>query len=319
MTEGLDVAVKQMLADRLREAFPDASFDDCDLEGVALAMQHNLAASPPERKLFGAVHSAALDAHKKTLDALAATLPHNANAPNGRASSLVHEADPITYYWTEATHTRQTPEGYQPFVGELAMVRASLPEREPRRFNTVVGTIEPSDHLLATVYEANDKYQKALGYPLARLDVITPPRQLLRFGAISVYLGYRSATGMPSCYILEAGTALGQPKVLYLGKTIATKINRISGYQPTAFSCSDNAYTGEIQLNGHEPVRLHITARDLLERGTKSAAPYMDLNVRFTKQTGSVQSIWPGFLIARAALIVLERQSRGLENTCEDT
>lgn len=319
MNVGLDAVVKQMLADRLKEAFPDARFDEADVEGVALAMQQNLAGSPPDKKLFGAVNSAALDAHKKTLDALAATLPEGARSADGRAQSPLHEADPISYYWVEATHTRQTPAGYQPFVGELAMVRASLPARERRRFNTVVGTVEPSDHLIATIFEANDKYQKALGYPLARLDVITPPRQLLRFGAVSLYLGYRDATALPSCYILEAGTALGQPKVLYLGKTIDTKINRISGYQPTAFSCADNAYTGEIQLNGHEPVRLHITARDIMDRGTKSAPPYMDLNVRFTRQTGSVTSIWPGFLIARAALIVLDRQGRGLKNTCEAT
>jgi hypothetical protein len=66
-------------------------------------------------------------------------------------------------------------------------------------------------------------------------------------------------------------------------------------------------------------VKLHITARDIMDRGTKSAAPYMDLNVKFTRQTGTVDSIWPGFLIARAALIVLERQNQGLKNTCEDT
>jgi len=319
MTAGLDAVVKQMLADRLKEAFPDARFDDCDLEGVALALQQNLAASPPDKKLFGAANSAALDAHKKTLDALAASLPQNARAADGRASTTVHEADPISYYWVEATHTRQTPNGYEPFTGELAMVRASLPEREPRRFSTVIGTLEPSDHLISTVFEANEKYQRALGYPLARLDVITPPRQLLRFGAVSLFLGYRDAAALPSCFILEAGTALGQPKVLYLGKTIQTKINRISGYKPTAFSCADNAYTGEIQLNGHEPVKLRITARDIMDRGTKSASPYMDLNVKFTKQTGNVQSIWPGFLIARAALIVLDRQQQGLKNTCEDT
>lgn len=320
MTAGLDAVVKQLLADRLKESFPDASFDECDLEGVAVALQQNLAASPPDKKLFGALNSAALDAQKQTLDALAAALPESArSSADGRSSASIHEADPISYYWVEAAHTRKTPDGYEPFTGELAMARASLPEREPRRFNTVIGTIEPSDHLIATIFEANEKYQKALGYPLARLDVITPPRQLLRFGAVSLFLGYRDAAGLPSCYILEAGTALGQPKVVYLGKTIATKINRISGYKPTAFSCADNAYTGEIEIHGHEPVRLHITARDIMGRGTKSAPPYMDLNVRFTKQTGSVEHIWPGFLIARAALIVLDRQARGLENTCEDT
>jgi hypothetical protein len=319
MSTGLDVAVKQLLSERLKEAFPDARFDECDLEGVALALQQNLATSAPDQKLFGAVERAVLDAHKKTFDAIAASLPANARARDGRASSTVHEADPLSYYWVEATHTRKTPDGYQPFTGELAMVRASLPEREPRRYNTVIGTVEPSDHLIGSLLEANEKYARALGYPIVRLDVITPPRQLLRFGAVSLYLGYRNAAALPSCYILEAGTALGQPKVLYLGKTLGTKINRITGYKPTAFSCADNAYTGEIELNGHEPTRLHITARDIMDRGTKSAAPYMDLNVRFTKQTGTVQSIWPGFLIARAALIVLERQANGLKNTCEDT
>jgi hypothetical protein len=60
----------------------------------ALALQQNLAASAPDKKLFGAVNSAALDAHKKSLDALAASLPKSARAVNGRASAPVHEADP---------------------------------------------------------------------------------------------------------------------------------------------------------------------------------------------------------------------------------
>src|SRR5690606_5291441 len=108
----------------------------------------------------------------------------------------------------------------------------------------------------------NQKYARFLEAPLARVDLITPPRQGVRFGAISVLLGYKKPKDpLPFCYILEAGTATGQPKVLYLGKTIDATINNYAGYQPTPFACPSHAYTGKLSMNGDDPNVLTIRGR----------------------------------------------------------
>jgi len=120
-------------------------------------------------------------------------------------------ADTSEYYWAHATHTRHTdqPRRFDPFEGKLAMVRVRLPEREPRRFSTRIGTVEPGDHLLATTYQANDKFAVHLGYELRRLDLITPPRQLLRFGAISVLTPLVSHTAINGAAFTAEADARG--------------------------------------------------------------------------------------------------------------
>jgi hypothetical protein len=318
MTVNLAKGLRDALHSELHAAFPDAALDDADVEGFALALQRHIPNLSSLEKLPDAISAGALEPYRPALDALARSVAPGALDATGSAPIQPHPGDPFGYYWVTAIHSRKVPQNYEPFEGHLAMVRVRLPERDPRRFSSAIGSIEPADHLISTVREANDKYANALGYPLQRVELVTPPRQLLRFGAISVLLGYRDASAFPTCYVLEAGTALGQSRVIYLGKTLDAVVNRRTGYKPTTFSCSDNAYTGQLEVVGHEPRRLHVTARDIIAN-TSSAAPYIDLDVRFERQTGAVRTIWPGFLIARAALIVAERRRRGLTNTCEDT
>ena len=122
-------------------------------------------------------------------------------------------------------------EGFRPFTGELAMARVTCTKTNRRR-TTRIWYDRKGRSPIDTVYEANQKYARHLGYSLKRLDLITPARDILRFGAISVFLGYRKKTdAAPSCYILEAGTATGQPKVVYLGKKIGSPINAYAGYR----------------------------------------------------------------------------------------
>jgi hypothetical protein len=315
MTIGLAASIHDLVRAHLRAAFPDAHIDAADVEGFVLALQRRTQLGPEEK---APLSPAALEPYRAALDAFAATLSAGGWSTDGEQRTARHAGDALNYYWAHAKHTRKSPANFPAFEGHLAMVRVRLPDRIPRRFSTPIGTVEPADHLISSVLEANDKYAQPLGYPLQRLELITPPRQLLRFGAISVFLGYRESAGLPTCFILEAGTATGQAKVLYLGKTLTTTINRRTGYQPTAFSCSDNAYTGKLTVEADEPVRLQVTARDIIA-GTTSAAPYMEIDVHFAKQTGDIQSIWPGFHILRAAAIVEKRKLDGLENTCEDT
>lgn len=314
MAIDLEPGTRRLLENKLREAFPDAHVQPEDVEALALALHEGKAGGGPE-SVPPELRNLDFSGCAEQLDELAqAQLPGGADNQDVTRVAIPG-GDKVRYYWIEATHTRQHPDGFQPFVGQLPMVRVSLPAKDPQPVETAIGTFEPPDHLIATVYEANDKFASALGYPLARVDVITPPRQVLRFGAISVMLGYKDAAGAPTCFILEAGTATGQAKVVYLGKTLDTKIDRYSGYKPTPFSCPDNAYTGTLALNGDSPGTLHVTARKI--QGGVSQPPYMDLLAKFYEETTNVRNIWAGLLIARAATIVLARQIRGIPEGCE--
>lgn len=298
----------------LKEAFPDAKVSDADVVALAVCLRRSRASGEEIPAQLKAVDISAYDAQLSSYEA-------EVNLPELEKTAVTRAAtDTGRYYWAHATHTRKTPTGFQPFVGELPMARVTLPARVPQPFKTAIGDVLPGDHLVDTVLEANQKYARFLNQPLGRLDIVTPPRAGgLRFGAISVLLGYAAPTDtVPFCYILEAGTATGQPKVLYLGKTIASTINSYSGYQPTPFACPSHAYTGNLTLSGDDPATLRVTSRQI-ENG-QSQQPYIDVTVQFQLQTGKITSIWPGFLIARAASIVLMRALKGTISTdCDNT
>ena len=311
----IEPATQRLLHRTLNESFPDAHISPSDVEALAAAL-HGRQAETPGIALPDKLQNLDLRACAAELESLLkSNTPEAADAEGvGKAARIKDDA--TRYYWVEGRHTRKHPSGFEPFVGKLAMARVTLPARNPRDFKTAIGSIIPSDHLIATVEEANDKYEKSLGYKIERLDVITPPRQGLRFGAISVMLAYRAGSTSPSAYILEAGTANGQPKVVFLGKTMDTKINQYSGYQPTPFACSTDAYTGTLSMNGDSPDELHITARKIVDG--KSQEAYMDLTAKFAEEHGEhVRNIWPGLLIARAVVIVLSRHLKGIPNGCE--
>jgi hypothetical protein len=314
MTIQFDPTTLRILQRTLREAFPAAEVHQHDCEALALAL-HDPSWNTTKEPLPAALKNLDFTPWADQLDELARSeLPGGADA-EGVTQAPRAVGDAVRYYWAQATHARLHPDGYGPFVGQLPMVRVTLPDRDPHNFETALGTVEQADHLIATVLEANDKYASALGYRLQRVDVVTPPRQVLRFGAVSVMLGYRDAAALPSCYILEAGTATGQAKVLFLGATLDTKINSYSGYQPTPFSCSDNAYTGTLTLDGDSPSLLHVTSRKIINHVNQPA--YIDIRVQFSEETTHLRNIWPGLLIARAALIVQGRKDRGLAPGCE--
>jgi hypothetical protein len=314
MTIQFDPTTLRILQRTLRDAFPNAEVHQHDCEALALAL-HDPSWNTTQEPLPAELKCLDFTPWSDQLAQLARSeLPGGAEA-EGVTRAPRAAGDAVRYYWAEATHARLHPEGYAPFVGKLPMVRVRLPDRTPHDFVTALGTLEQADHLIATVFEANDKYAGKLGYALQRVDVITPPRQVLRFGAVSVMLGYRDATALPSCYILEAGTATGQAKVLFLGATMDSKINSYSGYQPTPFSCSDNAYTGTLTLAGDSPVLLHVTSRKIIDHVSQPA--YIDIRVQFSEETTQLRNIWSGLLIARAALIVQGRKDRGLAPGCE--
>lgn len=304
--------VRGQLYQALKGSFPDAKVTDDDMLALAMCVKS-------EQDAGGAALPAALQAidltpYSSELSSKLAELPDERHYPIAR-----RPGDNNRYYWVTATHARAAPGGFEPFTGELAMVRVTLAQRTPKTFHTAFGTVAPGDHLIDTVYEANQKYATHLGYELSRVDMITPARDVLRFGAISVLFGYKNKTDKkPSCYILEAGTATGQPKVLYLGKKVGEPINTYAGYAPTPFACAQHAYYGILTAqNDDDPDTLSISSREI-ENGV-SQQPYIRVTIKWELQEGGLKNIWPGFLITRAATIVISRQLTGrIPKGCDD-
>jgi hypothetical protein len=313
MAIDLDPTTRRTLHRALSEAFPDAHIEAGNVDAAALAL-HRRAGDPNMQALPPQLSQLDFSGCAGQLDELSRLT--GADVPDGLTAAERAVGDTTRYYWVEATHLRKHPASYLPFVGRLAMARVRLPEERPETVRTALGSIEPEDHLIATVREANQKFEHNLGYRLERLDLITPARQAsLRFGAVSVLLGYKEADQAPTCYILEAGTATGQPKVLFLGKTLDATIDKSTGYKPTPFSCPDNAYTGRLHVEGDSPKQLQVKARKIINN--VSQPHYLELLASFSEQTTTIKNVWAGVILAEAALIVWVRQQRGLPDGCE--
>jgi hypothetical protein len=219
----------------------------------------------------------------------------------------VHEPGAVRYYKVHATHNREAPD-YDPFTGHLGMVRVTLPRDQARVIGTAVGDVEPRDHLLATVAEVEHKYGAKIDGEITHVDLVTPPRHHGgRFAAISVYLGFttRSPTS-PSFYVLEAGLATGQPKVLYFAPNFDTRLVSYSGYRPTPFSDVRHVYTARLTPLGDSPLLLQIRAhRD------ESSRPYLCIHSVF-EETDRPDTSWPAQLLLHAAAIVARRLLDGV-------
>lgn len=190
------------------------------------------------------------------------------------------------------------------FTGRLPVVRVALPERltgtRADVIETPLGDVHLSgDHLVGSIELIASKYADAahLGYTPARVDLVTPARLGgARFSAIAIYLGYRSLSdARPSFYLLEAGTATGEAKVLYFGKTIDTVIKQTSWYLPTPYASPENTYHGQIEVDGGDPVHLSVKSFE-----PRHENPYVQVSVRYERVT-SLSPPWPGDLTLEAA------------------
>lgn len=176
------------------------------------------------------------------------------------------------------------------FMLELPMVRVTLPDKLSAENTTIVTEIGDvdlaKDHLLGSVDMINDKYGGAayLGARPARVDLITPPRSAgWRFGAIAVYLGYLRATDRaPSFYLLEAGTATGDAKMIYFSPTMKPISNVTSYYLPTPFVTMRNTYSGGVTMqpspHEDEPDELIVESRAPGEKD-----PYITVTVKYKR------------------------------------
>lgn len=283
----------------LRQSFPDAEVDDEMLEAVAVA---GFLDPHSGVRLQWDQYDGRLEAHAAALG-----LSRGPGGASLRVPSRPREPGAVRHYKVHATHNREHPD-YDPFTGHVGMVRVTLPRDQPRRITTEVGDVEPDDHLLATVAEVQHKYGARIDGAITHVDLITPPRRHgARFAAISVYLGFTARSpGTPSFYVLEAGLATGQPKVLYFAPSFDTRLVSYSGYRPTPFSDVRHVYTARLTPLGDSPLLLQIRAhRD------ESTRPYMCIHSVF-EETDQPDTTWPAQLLLRAATIVARRLLDGV-------
>ena len=204
----------------------------------------------------------------------------------------VYSAEPL--YVARADHQRvKTFNGNSPFqsafMAELDMVRVALPatlsEGGGNIIKTRIGQVDlGGDHLLGSIDQIAHKFGAELGYVPARVDMLTPPRIMgmrVAFGA-TLYFGYRNAGDThPAFYIAEGGMPTGEPKTVYLGKTIDTVIKAKAGFKVSPYASPDNEYIFNLQMTPgapDEPERFSIEA---FRNG--QAFPYIKTTVRFSR------------------------------------
>lgn len=260
--------VRQML----QKSFPGRgeSVPDETVDAVILALQ----SAPDEQAVaFG------LPGHSVEKRAAEAELADELVEVEERSESSWRAAEQFPLYLARARHHRKrrmgSTEAFESaFLGELPLVRVPL----PRSFNgmgqepgveTEIGTVHfKRDHLAGSVEQIVARYNRPngsaprLGYDPERVELITPARLFgARFAAIAIYLGYRRASDpTPSFYMFEAGTARGEPQMLYFAEHMTDTITQRSGYAPSPFSSPNNTYHGWITMDGDEPRQMIVQA-----------------------------------------------------------
>jgi hypothetical protein len=245
------------------------------------------------------------DIDPETVDAFVDALMHvkrrsTASDLRGAPSpNSVRQPGEFIVYHQRATHARRTPVT-SVFTGETESVRVPLGQDEPRSYETPIGAVLPSDHLLPTVRAVRERYGSRLAKPFARVDLVGPARfSALRFAPMSLYLGYeREDSEVPFFVVFEAGSALGRPMAIYLAETLDTVIEERAGYAPTPFASADHWYSGGLRMaaNGRDPEALYMRASK-----EKGAEPYLRLHVEYLRAT-EVPIMLPAKEMVEAAL-----------------
>ncbi len=290
-----DPVTKAKLRSYVLSRFPDAkdiANDDAMLTGVAIGIVLDVGPPPVE-----------LRPYEDRLKRIAAR--QGVIAADRSITQKTSNKRGVRYYEVRALHDREKPD-LEPFTGRLTMARVTLPQRRAKNFDTGIGDILKTDHFYRSVDEFKQNYKGTPPFDdTTRLDLITPPRScFVRFGAISVYMGYRFDESIPSFYVLEAGTAVGNPKAIYASTSFSNELRRYTGYKPTPFTHKSHIYVANLSLNGDSPGLLNVQVH-----GKPGEAPYMRLTVNFTETTRP-SKVWPGLHIVRAAAIVQGRMAR---------
>jgi len=210
-----------------------------------------------------------------------------------------------TIYALTAMHGRVKP-FTSIWTGHCQSVRVTLPATpaEATTIWTHVGAVEPSDHLAFSIQQIVEGYTAVFGTTptVARVDLITGARSLGRFSPISIYLAYASASDtVPIFYVLESGSAQGNPEVLYFAPTMGVSIHQEAGFSFTPFACKTNWYTGALTMDssGAEPANITIS----IAQEKDGQRHYLTLSVDYSV-TEPAGIIWPVALQAEAVMRV---------------
>jgi hypothetical protein len=215
-------------------------------------------------------------------------------APN-RMAAMAVAPPPVTYYLANAQHARKRGTG-SVFVGQLPVVRYTLPatgdfDTQPvPTINTAIGDLVPADRKIASV----QMLAQFTDQTAQRVEILTAPRAPglnARFAAVALYLCYAQATdGVPSFYILEAGTATGDSRVLFVSRGMANIVNQQTSYQPTPFSKWTNYYTGSLTMaatSPGEPYQVIVQSTDTSGDGPDAGqTPYIEVTLTYQKLAG---------------------------------
>lgn len=231
-------------------------------------------------------------------------------------------------YLGHAIHHRQKSMGPAPkpmeskFTKALPIVRVRLPEKltaETTVIETEIGDVDlAKDHLLGSIDLIASKYSDAahLGFRPGRVDLLTPARSVgTRFGAIAVYLGYRAAGDKgPSFYLLEAGTATGDAKMIYFSPSMAPITNVTSYYQPSPFVTMQNTYSGGVTMapapHEDEPLSLLVESRT-----PGDPDPYLTVLVSYVRSPTIELPMPVELIINAAARIAAIAKAMGVSST----
>jgi hypothetical protein len=183
-----------------------------------------------------------------------------------------------TYYLAHARHARQEAPNSE-FIGHLPMVRIRLPVKDKVNVKTAMGVADYHDRTLRDLDDFQRQLRRAgLSWVPERADLITPVRSKgLRFAAVALYLGYEfESDAAPSCFVLEAGMALGWPMVTYPGLTMDQELLLRTFYEPTPFSREDHWYRGTVKMDGDHPDQVQVKVQR-----TKDSGPHIIVTVQY--------------------------------------
>lgn len=213
-------------------------------------------------------------------------------------------------YTLAATHTRARPVKSE-FTGRCQAVRVRLPATKPSAdafIGTWVGVVEAKDHLVFSVAEIEDIYARSFGerVELARVDLITGARfRGRRFSPVSVLLAYDAdAPGAkPLFYLLEGGSASGNPEALYCAQRMGAEIHTKADFKFTPFACHDNWYNGGLAMSEDlsEPACVYLD----IAQNKAGEREYLRLSVTYALDTELDKVVHPFELQIEAAMRVM--------------
>lgn len=210
------------------------------------------------------------------------------------------------FYTSQSIHGRKMPQ-VQKHDGVVHWARVELPEHEPpllhphqNDIETPLGWVKASDHL-AFSHEAMRKYKFNPNYPdgsmapaahssvpdFERIELVTPARyDGFRFAPVALYMGYtKKEDTSPSFYILESGSGIGFPQVMYPSVNMTDEYLMKAGYKGTMFASADNFYLIKATFKDNHPdtISIKIFTPEEIQQGTDNF--HFSINLQFETAT----------------------------------